>query len=1604
MVMRTIHSRVCRGLATLLLATATLVHAAGRVEFAEGAVTVTARDGLTRLVKAGDRIFSGETVSTDRSAEAHLVMDDNAILALRPNTRLTLESYVADGDKDRDAATVSLLQGALRSVTGWVAKLNRERFLVKTRVGSIGVRGTDFEAVDVEQAPDGSEAGVYVRVTDGETALSIGASVLAIPAGKAAVAPFAPFQPPKLLPNIPAVFKPTANEKRIEEVKRIVEQAIDDRLRARQQDRKLPDCVGDKAPEEALKEFIRAYESGNLVLLRERLDPMMLGFQRLLDGITQEQNSSKQLRIFTKDVQVQCGPDLSVLHLTWEKRFLEVLTFEPRLVSGRGTILLHRGSGTWRLAAIGGDNPFAASIGALARLVFGPTFNISTLDSETTASPPGPAAKVLAPSEVALVIEVQDADLAGRSSVAVEVTSSRGERETLTLPAVRAGVFRRDRVSATTNPVIAGNGVLEVRTGDTLTARYVDPRPGDNRPPATITQTVTVTGMPTRVDTTPDPFTFAPVLDAALDRPVESAAVTVAGINRPAPISVIGGQYRIDGGPPSGMAGTVRVGQRVSVIVQSAPSAGVTREATVSIGGVAGTFRVTTAAAAVQPPISIAPVSDALVDSDIASAPLLLTGLTGSLPISIVGGTYAVNGGSPTTAPGTVRNGDQVVVRVRSSPRPGVTTSATLTIGIRSAVFSVTTAATPQPDPFSFAPVSGAMPGSEVDSAVVVLSGGFTAAPISISGGTYTVNGAAFTSASGMVRSGDQVRVRVRASSQANGTASATLSVGPRMATFTVTTAATVFVPITTPDPFSFTPVVGAMPGARVLSNAITVTGINTPTTISVIGGEYIVSGSAFVSTPGMVSNGATVQLQVTAPNAFAASTSATLTVGGVSATFTVSTLAADTTPDPFSFNAVSGAAPGSLVASNVVSITGINAPASLSIVGGEYSIAGGTFTSAPGSISNGQTLQLRTSAPTAAGASSTATVTVGGVSAVFNVSTAAIDTTPDPFSFAPVTGAALSTRVESAAVIISGINAAAPVSITGGEYSVGGGTFTSAPGAINNGQTLSVRTTSSAMFSSTSSTTVTVGGVSGTFSVTTLAIDTTPDPFSFTPVINAAFGALVASNVVNIGGINAPAPISITGGSYSINGGAFTSASGTISNGQSVAVQVLTASVPNTPATATLSIGGVSAVFTATTGAGSTTPNPFSFTNPAPLPAVSGTPPITTIDSNPVTITGITTASPVSIVGNAPGVTAPQALFSVGGGAFTTGPSTISNNQTVQVRVVGGIPNGGQQAATLTIGGVSATFTVTRTAADTTPDAFSFTPLTNVPASVTATLTSQSNLVTVSGINVAAPISIVGGLFQINGGAFGSTATTVNSGDTVRVQVNNPAGLGMSASATLTIGGVSATFTVSTAAIDTTPDPINFTPVTNAALGTPVISAPVTISGINSPAPVSIVGGMYSIAGGPFTAAPGTISNGATLTVLHISASTFNTNTNATVNVGGVVGVFSVTTLAADTTPDPFSFPNSLGCPPGPTIASATVTITGINTPAPVSIVSGGGMPAANAQYSINGGAFTSAPGSISNGQTLTLQVARYLTVNALMTRATVTVGGVSATWSLNC
>lgn len=95
---------------------------------------------------------------------------------------------------------------------------------------------------------------------------------------------------------------------------------------------------------------------------------------------------------------------------------------------------------------------------------------------------------------------------------------------------------------------------------------------------------------------------------------------------------------------------------------------------------------------------------------------------------------------------------------------------------------------------------------------------------------------------------------------------------------------------------------------------------------------------------------------------------------------------------------------------------------------------------------------------------------------------------------------------------------------------------------------------------------------------------DPVPDQFIFTDQTNVPLSSSIDSNSIVVSGINVLSPVSVTDGEYRVNGGAYTTANGFVSNGDSVNVRHTSSSTASGIVQTTLNIAGVSDVFSSQT------------------------------------------------------------------------------------------------------------------------------------------------------------------------------------------------------------------------------------------------------------------------------------------------------------------------------------------------------------------------------------------------------------------------------------
>jgi len=114
----------------------------GMVVASRGEVSALA-NGESRELTQGDFVFVNDEILTGDRSFAVLQFTDGAKVTVRPGSKLIIETYLYAGN-DSDEATLNLVSGGLRVITGAMAKTNPQNYKVRTPVALMGVRGTEF--------------------------------------------------------------------------------------------------------------------------------------------------------------------------------------------------------------------------------------------------------------------------------------------------------------------------------------------------------------------------------------------------------------------------------------------------------------------------------------------------------------------------------------------------------------------------------------------------------------------------------------------------------------------------------------------------------------------------------------------------------------------------------------------------------------------------------------------------------------------------------------------------------------------------------------------------------------------------------------------------------------------------------------------------------------------------------------------------------------------------------------------------------------------------------------------------------------------------------------------------------------------------------------------------------------------------------------------------------------------------------------------------------------------------------------------------------------------------------------------------------------------
>lgn len=117
--------------------------AAGFIKTLSGQAQVV-RGSSVLPAETGQLLYPGDTLRTEENGSLGILLEDDTLLSLGPDSRLNLDDYAFNPRKGMFSIAASLLKGSLAYVSGTIGRLAPEKVRVETPDAVISTYGTRF--------------------------------------------------------------------------------------------------------------------------------------------------------------------------------------------------------------------------------------------------------------------------------------------------------------------------------------------------------------------------------------------------------------------------------------------------------------------------------------------------------------------------------------------------------------------------------------------------------------------------------------------------------------------------------------------------------------------------------------------------------------------------------------------------------------------------------------------------------------------------------------------------------------------------------------------------------------------------------------------------------------------------------------------------------------------------------------------------------------------------------------------------------------------------------------------------------------------------------------------------------------------------------------------------------------------------------------------------------------------------------------------------------------------------------------------------------------------------------------------------------------------
>ncbi len=116
---------------------------AGTIKKVSGDVRIE-RAGKTLAAKVGDGVNEQDRIVTGKSSSVGVTLKDDTLISAGADSQLVVDQFAYNNVTREGGIKATLFKGAMRFISGLIAKRDARAVAVYTPTATIGIRGTDF--------------------------------------------------------------------------------------------------------------------------------------------------------------------------------------------------------------------------------------------------------------------------------------------------------------------------------------------------------------------------------------------------------------------------------------------------------------------------------------------------------------------------------------------------------------------------------------------------------------------------------------------------------------------------------------------------------------------------------------------------------------------------------------------------------------------------------------------------------------------------------------------------------------------------------------------------------------------------------------------------------------------------------------------------------------------------------------------------------------------------------------------------------------------------------------------------------------------------------------------------------------------------------------------------------------------------------------------------------------------------------------------------------------------------------------------------------------------------------------------------------------------